>query len=153
MNDAQVEILLKAKDQTAKTLKTFQGRIQAITGSVLSLKGGLGSVAGVYGFQQLVTSLTATGKQVARLDKAYAEITGSAAAAGQEFDFLRTTSDQLGQNFYVLADVYKGFAAASKGTNLEGQATRDIFKAVTRASASLGLSSENTRGRCTPSSK
>ena len=91
-------------------------------------------------------SIFDAGRQVARLEKAFTEITGSAAASNKEFAYLRETADAMGQNFYDLADAYKSFMAASKGTALEGRETQKIFTAVTKAAASLGLTSENTRG-------
>jgi tape measure domain-containing protein len=57
---------------------------------------------------------------------------------------LRQISDDLGQNFYVLADAYRGIGAAAKGTALEGQSVRDIFVAMTEASSVLGMSADST---------
>lgn len=56
MTDTKLEIILAAKDMTQKTLKTFQGRLQAITKSVFSLQGGLVTLAGGYGFGALAKS-------------------------------------------------------------------------------------------------
>lgn len=86
------------------------------------------------------------GMQMEQLERAYLEITRSSRAANKEFSFLRDVSSDLGQNFYELAGVYKSFLAASKGTNMEGAETERLFRAIAQASASLGLSSENTRG-------
>ena len=107
-----------------------------------------GAVA-YFGVREMVRfgeSIFDAGRQVARLEKAFTEITGSAAASNKEFAYLRETADAMGQNFYDLADAYKSFMAASKGTALEGRETQKIFTAVTKAAASLGLTSENTRG-------
>ena len=86
------------------------------------------------------------GKKAAQAEKAFIAITGSSEAAQREFEFLRTTADKLGQNFYNLQDSYKGIAAAARGTELEGQATREIFESITAAGASLGLSNEDVGG-------
>jgi len=56
MMDSKLEIILAAKDMTQQTLKTFQGRLQAITKSVFSLQGGLVTLAGGYGFGALAKS-------------------------------------------------------------------------------------------------
>jgi len=83
--------------------------------------------------------------KAAQIGKAYSEIAGSAELAAKEMGFLRDVSDALGQNFWELQGSYKNLLAASKGTNLEGQKTRDIFEAITKASATLGLASDKTK--------
>jgi tape measure domain-containing protein len=85
------------------------------------------------------------GMQAQQMKKAFGEIAGGAALAEKELAFLRTTADKLGQNFWDLQGSYKSLLAASKGTVLAGQQTRDIFEAVTKASTTLGLSSEKTK--------
>ncbi|HEX6093824.1 MAG TPA: tape measure protein, partial [Dongiaceae bacterium] len=51
---------------------------------------------------------------------------------------------RLGVDFTTLAESYRSFAASARGTTLEGQQARDVFVAITEASATLGLSSEAT---------
>ncbi len=65
---------------------------------------------------------------------------------GRSMTFLQVTSDQLGLSYESLASSYKSLKAASNGTALEGAATERIFTAVTKASAALQLSSEDTKG-------
>ncbi|MBA3755374.1 MAG: tape measure protein [Nitrosomonas sp.] len=71
---------------------------------------------------------------------------GSIQAATKEHAFLRQESDRLGLQFVTTAEQYAKLAAASKGTQLEGQATRDIFLAIAQASTVLGLSADQTGG-------
>jgi tape measure domain-containing protein len=52
----------------------------------------------------------------------------------------------MGQNFYVIAKQFKSLSAAAKGTTLEGKGVHDIFRAITKASASLGLTAYETEG-------
>jgi tape measure domain-containing protein len=106
-----------------------------------------GAVAylGVQQIRSFGQELFAAGRQIARTEKAFTEISGSAAGMRAEFDFLRQTSDDLGQNFYDLQDAYKGVLAASKGTSMEGQGVRDAFRGIVKASATLGLSSEDVK--------
>lgn len=72
--------------------------------------------------------------------------TGSVQAATKEIAFLREESDRLGLQFSSTAEQYAKLTAASKGTQLEGQATRDIFIGVAQAATVLGLSADNTGG-------
>ncbi len=93
---------------------------------------------------QLGASVLDAGRQMESLTRTFESITGSSTAARAEFQFLRQISDDLGQNFYVLADAYRGIGAAAKGTALEGQSVRDIFVAMTEASSVLGMSADST---------
>lgn len=64
----------------------------------------------------------------------------------QNLGFLNKTVDELG---LVLPKAQQGFkllAGSTKGTVLEGQATRDIFLAVSKASTVMGLSAANQEG-------
>ena len=61
-------------------------------------------------------------------------------------DYLKKTSEQLGLDFEVLAGSYKQFSAALMDTNLEGQRTRDIFSAVSKAATVMKLPMESVEG-------
>jgi tape measure domain-containing protein len=116
--------------------RTWQRNIAAFaTGAIASL-----------GIARLTKDVYESGRAFAATEKAYKEITGSAKAASAEFAYLRSLADATGQNFYALTSTYKGFLAASQKTNLEGQKTRDVFSSVTRAAATLGLSTDQTSG-------
>lgn len=71
---------------------------------------------------------------------------GSAEGAGVEFEYIRELSRKLGLELFTTADAYTSLTAATKGTSLQGQATRDIFEAVSIAMSSLGKSSADTQG-------
>ncbi len=60
--------------------------------------------------------------------------------------FVRREAHDLGLELTSAAKDYAQLAAASKGTRLEGQATRDIFHAVASAATVLQLSSDDTSG-------
>lgn len=63
-----------------------------------------------------------------------------------EMDFIRTSAKTLGLEFASTGSQYTKLAAASRGTSLEGQRTRDIFTAVAQASAVMGLGAEQSEG-------
>lgn len=71
---------------------------------------------------------------------------GSQQAATQEIAFLREEADRLGLQFATTSQQYAKLTAASKGTALQGQSTRDIFLAVAKASTVMGLSADQTGG-------
>ena len=64
----------------------------------------------------------------------------------QELAYVTKMADQLGLQLGSTAKAYASFAAAAKGTTLEGKATRDVFEAVSKASAVMGLSAEQSSG-------
>ena len=66
--------------------------------------------------------------------------------AAQEIQYLRQVTDQLGVSFAAVAPMYGRLAAATKGTNLEGRATREIFESIAQASVVMGLGVEETEG-------
>ena len=71
-------------------------------------------------------------------------MTGSGEAAAENMAYLDGLADRLGQSSLSLAQQYIGLTAATKGTALEGQATRDVFESVVGAMAKLGKSSADT---------
>lgn len=80
------------------------------------------------------------------MESALKTVTGSSAAAKVEFGYIREEADRLGLGVLALADDYTKLVAASKGTSLEGQKTRDIFTAVAEAGRVLNLSEEQVSG-------
>lgn len=76
------------------------------------------------------------------LQRSFTAIAGSTAGMRDEFDFLRQTAEDTGQNFYKLTDGYKMLIASSRETQLEGEQTRKIFSAMSEAAAVLGMSTE-----------
>jgi tape measure domain-containing protein len=99
-------------------------------------------LATAFSTQQFVETVA----QTEALNRSFAQIFGSAQRAGDELAFVKETANRLGVENLTLAKSYQSLAAATKGTALEGQATRDVFEAVVRAMSSLGKSSAETEG-------
>ena len=59
---------------------------------------------------------------------------------------LRETSNRLGIPLQTLTEQYLGFAAAAKGTALEGAKAREVFEAVAEAGTAMGLRADQTAG-------
>lgn len=81
-----------------------------------------------------------------RFEKAMTQIKGSTELAAQEFEYIKDVSNVLGLEVGKAADAYVSLSAATRGSALEGQATRDIYEAVSKAMSTLGRSSEDTEG-------
>lgn len=140
---AQTERQANATSQAAN-------QANAHTASLGSLKTGLIAAAGAY---LTFSAAIAGGKAVLdaaianeRLNNTLTVAVGSAEAASQEIKFLREQSEALGLQFATTASQYGKLAAASKGTALEGQATRDIFMGIAKAATVLGLSADEAGG-------
>lgn len=80
------------------------------------------------------------------LQKGFEVVSGSTEAAANEMDYLRQTAARLGLPLREAGKAYLSLAAAAKGTTLEGQASRDIFEAVSTAMGRLGRTSAETEG-------
>ncbi len=76
-------------------------------------------------------------------------VTGGSEAATRELAFLRELSDRLGVSLPETARAWLGFAAAARGTALEGERARQVFTAVAEAATVLGLSQEQLTGAFT----
>lgn len=107
-----------------------------------------GVVAGVAtaALVKFVEPLVAAGVQIDSLEQKFKAVFKSTEEAGQQFEFARKEATRLGLDLKVTAESYGSFAAASIGTRLEGEKTRDIFSAIAEASGKLHLSTEQTNG-------
>ncbi|BEP61269.1 hypothetical protein GmRootV213_18230 [Variovorax sp. V213] len=98
------------------------------------------AMAAAFGAQQFVQTIA----EQQQLALSFQAIFGSAERAAHEMEFVRTTANKLGIESQALARSYTSLAAATKGTAIEGEATRAVFEATARAMSSLGKSSAQT---------
>jgi tape measure domain-containing protein len=122
--------------QQTNVLQTLGRGVQTVSGLWVTFGAYLGG--------QFVRSVTHTVTQMEGLRASFRAITGSAEGSQRELGFVAETAQRLGLDITTLAESYRGFAAASRGTTLEGQRSREVFTAISEASATLGLSSEQT---------
>lgn len=94
-DSAKMEIILAAKDMSAQTLKSFQTRIQGITKSVFSLKGGIAAMVGVYGFGSLIDKLDKTADAASDFHETFSKV--QTLFGAQEADKLRAWGDAAAQ--------------------------------------------------------
>jgi len=148
---------LKKSDQDWKTsatvvntqTKKMQSDIERTSTSLQSMKKhalGLRSALSLIGSALVLKNLFDVGKEVSMLNISFEAVFGSAQKAASEMAYVKKVSDDMGQNLYVVAKQFKGLSAAAMNTVMEGQGVHDIFRAITKASASLGLSSYETEG-------
>lgn len=66
--------------------------------------------------------------------------------AGQEIAYIKKVTQELGVSFQAIGPMYTRFAASTRGTQLEGQRTREVFEAIAKTSLVMGMSAEETEG-------
>lgn len=71
---------------------------------------------------------------------------GSAKNVAAEYEYLRQLSNRLGTEVRSTADAYASFAAAARGTALEGAKAREVFTGVATASARMSLTADAQQG-------
>lgn len=64
----------------------------------------------------------------------------------REAAFVADVADRLGISLRTAEQAYAGFAAAARGTVMEGARAREVFEAMSKASAVMGLSADETNG-------
>jgi tape measure domain-containing protein len=111
-----------------------------------SLLGLVGVTAGLAGVAAGLKAIVDTTIKFETVNKQLEFAVGSAARAGEEFEFVRRTATALGLDLISAAEGYAKLAAATKGTTLEGKATRDVFLGVSQAAATMGLSAAESNG-------
>ena len=76
--------------------------------------------------------------------RALTAVYGNTQLAATQIDFLRSTATAAGVSMGGITQSFVKFSAATKGSNLPLKDTNELFVAVTRASSTLGLSTERT---------
>lgn len=130
--------------------QNYAGQADRQATSLAALKTGLVNAAAAYlsfsaamaGGRAIVDAALAN----ERLANVLKVATGSTEAAARETAFLRQESEKLGLEFVTTSQQYAKLSAAAAGTTLQGQATRDIFLGIAKASTVLGLSADQTSG-------
>lgn len=84
--------------------------------------------------------------QLEGMQRTFQAITGSSQKAGVEMAYVRDVADRLALPIVAAGKAYADLSAATKGTGVEGQATRAIFEAVANAMSVAGKSADETQG-------
>ena len=79
-----------------------------------------------------------------RLRRVLTTVTGSAAEAAKQIEFLRNTAQKTGQNFTEISGEYGKFVASAAASGIPLATVQKVFVGVSAAAGQLGLSSERT---------
>jgi tape measure domain-containing protein len=147
--EAEVSKLNKQLDTNTskhKKASTETSKLSGIFNTVKAAAVGYATVLIAMKIQQFITDTIEAGVRLDSLQRSFKAITGDATSAATEMQFVAKTADTLGLQLTTLEDSYKNILAASKNTTLEGQNVRDIFTAINKAAAVLGMSADDTTG-------
>lgn len=103
------------------------------------------TIAAGFTFDQLVTAAA----QFESVKAGLQAVTGSAAEADEQMEFIRQTANRVGADINEVGAAFLGLAAATKGTAVEGEPTRQVFEAVANAMSKAGKSSAETQNALT----
>ncbi len=81
-----------------------------------------------------------------RLKTAMNFAAGGAAVGGENMKFVEQTVSDLKIPLNAAREGFTQFSAATRGTKVEGQATKDVFMGMSQAATVLGLSADSTSG-------
>jgi hypothetical protein len=137
------DAISKFTQTSSDTLKQPINPMNQLAGSVKNL------IVGYISLQAAAQLVGRSFNQALRLDAVKSSLNavlGSTELADAKLQEISQTADYLGLNFLDLATSYKSFAAAALTSNQTLGDTDKIFNSVTRAAATLKLSSEDVKG-------
>lgn len=103
------------------------------------------SMAGAFTFKELVNAAA----QMESMREGFRAVSGSAEQAGKDMDFVRTVANRVGADVTQVGQAFLGLQAATKGTAVEGEPTRQVFEAVATAMGKAGKSASETQNALT----
>jgi len=117
--------------------------VSRAAGNMASMMAGL---AASFSGLALAREFVIVNVELENIERTFKAVTGSSRAASQELEYARDVADRLGLAQISTARAYADLMAATKGTAVEGKATREVFESVARAMSLAGRSSAETQG-------
>lgn len=118
--------------------------------TVENLQQGMFRVTAAFGVTAVITQFTRgivdSSNKMQGWRQAFNAATGSIVKGAGELEFARQEAERLGISLETSTYSFAKLTAATRGTVLAGEATRDIFTAVAEASRVLNLGAEQTTG-------
>lgn len=134
--DASMGIYYRNVGNYASALKGVDGTLGTMVARFISITAVLG----------LVKSSLDVSKRFQALDTAIQSLSSSSAEFGQNQQFLRGIAEKYGQDIFTLTGAYKGLLGATRGTNIEGLKSKQIFESIVQAGTVMKLSNEQVEG-------
>lgn len=144
---ASADEILRAKTALTSKMRELDSETKNASGSALGLKDaylGLQSAFAAAGIVAFSGKLVEARVELDKINNSMKATFGAGAAA--ELAYVRQEAERLGLSIQPTAESFGKFAAAAKGTKIEGEGVRNVFSSVTAASTVLGLSADETKG-------
>lgn len=125
--------------------KTRQG-IESISTQLSHARVAFEAMATAFALKNFGAAFIDAAREIERMNGMLEAASGSAVLASRDLAYIKDTANTLGAEVLSTANSFAKLTAASKGTSLQGQSTRDIFSSVSKAAASLGLSAAESEG-------
>lgn len=132
-----IQILINAKDNASAVFGSVRERLAAVGEAANSLAGRLAAAF-------TIGSMASAAAEIETLQTGLQAVSGSAEKAAEDMDFVRRMSSTAGADVVQVGRSFLSLSAATKGTAVEGDATRRVFEAVTIAMARAGKGSAET---------
>lgn len=141
--DREVRRLNQATTPSANRNGALWGRVTDIAkaAGIITLVDNIAS-----SFYKLGNAYYETTKTLDTLRAAQTAVFKTSEEVGRQNMFLTTIANKYGIELIGLSQAYTQFSASAQGTTLEGQKSMDIFDAVSKSSAMLGVSADDTAG-------
>lgn len=135
LNDLFTQKIKNAQNATESLGKSFKGLVGIATGAFIANE-----------IKQFGSGVMETTRKVEEIKNQLNFAAGSVRQGGEDFEFARAKSNELGLDMLTTAKAFARMSAAAKGTSYEGQGVRDIFESVSMASTVMHLSADETEG-------
>ncbi len=149
VNRKLTELGDKAQAATARASGNFSAARAGLTSISKQLESIQGLVVGMFSVQMFAgwaRQISDTSLAFDRMNRTTEFGSANLADYARNTDFVRQKSRDLGLELISSGDAYAKLSAASRGTTLQGAATKSIFDAVAKASTVMGLSAQDTSG-------
>lgn len=121
------------------------GKVSGLGGIADEAAGKLKGLAAAFG----VVEVLQTAASMEALRAGLAAVSGDAGKAAADLDFVKAVANRAGTDVQGAAQAFLSLSAATKGTAVEGDATRRVFEAVSSSMAVAGKSSAETQNALT----
>jgi len=106
----------------------------------------LGMLAAVAAAVVLARSIVRTSVEIDRMNAVMDASSATSAIAASNMEFVTIAADDMGLEILTASDSFAKLTAATRDTELQGQATRDMFIALSATNSKLGGSTDDLRG-------
>lgn len=127
-------------DHADNKLRQFEKGIGSFRRAILGVQSALLG----FGISDLVRDLVRVNAEFEKVRYSLRAAHDSMAAANADFAWIRQEAIKLGMPLNKVGIEFAKLGAAAKGTALQGQPTRDVFKSVGKASIAMGLDVAST---------